>query len=279
MVNYIKLMRPAQWIKNLFIVLPIFFAGQIFNAHKLQDVLYAFIIFSMTSSSMYIINDILDRKQDLNHSVKKNRPIASGEIKIFNAILLSVVLILISAVLLRLLVPQILWFMLAYILLNLLYTFYLKHIVIIDIMCISFFYLLRVLVGGVAGSVPISSWIILCVIFLTLFIALVKRKAEYCQSSKRKVLNCYNESYIDKLIIICATLGISSYGLYTVLVVKSSLAIYSIMFILFVFFRYLMILDIDAVRAEFPEKLVIRDPAILSSIICWGIFMYIIFYH
>jgi len=270
-------MRPQQWIKNLFIFVPIFFAKEIFIPDKLITTALAFLAFCAVASAMYIINDIADIQQDSDHPQKKSRPLASGAIKIWQALLLCAVLIAAAILIAGFWLPQILGILGLYAVLNLLYSLWLKHVVIFDILLISGFYLIRVITGGLALDIPISRWLILCAIFVSLFIIIGKRRAEFRQANQREVLKNYSSELLEYLTVISATLTIVAYGLYSVIGTTSPLAVYSIFFVLLGIFRYLYMIYTSA-EAEFPEKIIFTDKIILGSLVGWVVYMYFVFY-
>jgi|GEM_PF-12527 len=275
--SLVRLMRPGQWIKNFFIFIPLFFVKQIFIWDKLSLALWAFLVFCATASAMYIINDIVDVDADRAHPHKCKRPLASGQVKVWQAAILAVLLLLFAGLAVFYKISSIGPVILIYIGSNILYSYYLKRVVIFDILLISGFYLLRVLAGGVATATPISHWLTLCIIFVTLFIVVGKRMAEFRHSNKRAVLHDYNMDLLSHLLAICAGLTIVSYGLYTILGSPYALAVYSIFFVILGIFRYLFIIHTTP-DAEFPEKLVFSDKVILGSVVAWALYMYLILY-
>ncbi|MDP2696268.1 MAG: UbiA prenyltransferase family protein [bacterium] len=276
-MSFITLLRPLHWVKNLLVFVPIFFAREIFMADRMMAAFYAFLAFSLTASAVYIINDIVDRQHDAQHPIKRLRPIASGAVSITQAVMLLVILLAGGAILVYFLSPQLAVIIGAYLLLNLLYSFYLKHWPIFDIVLISSLYLLRVVGGGVASQTHISTWLILCTVFISLFLIVGKRRVEFSQLHRRKVLGLYSGELLDHLFGIAAGLTIISYGLYTILGVNSELAVYSIFLVLIGIFRYLLITYRSAV-AEYPERVLWSDKIISGSVLAWLIFMYFIFY-
>ena len=276
-MNYLKLLRPKHWLKNLFVFAPLFFSGRFSNEGGLITTSFVFVVFSLVASTVYIINDILDQEQDRLHPHKKHRPIASGKVTIWEAIIMSMILAGMAIGIIYKWVPEIAWVMALYFGLNVLYSIWLKNIEIMDILLIAGFYLLRLIAGGIATHTFISSWLILCTLFLSLFLILAKRKAEYHHEKRRKVLDAYNPILIDHLLTISAGLTLISYSLYTILGVESQWAVYSIFFVLMGMFRYLMITYISN-EAEYPEKIVFSDKIILASMIGWIAFMIFIFY-
>lgn len=280
-MDYLKLLRPAQWIKNLLIFVPVFFAQEFFKRDKLENIFLAFGVFCLTASAMYVINDILDKKSDLRHPQKQSRPVASGAISIKKASFLSFVLLLASLLLTYFFIFRIFWLLIAYVILNLAYSVYLKHLVIFDILSISFFYLIRILVGGMAAGVPISNWLVLCVFFVSLVIIIGKRIGEMSQLNKRKVLQYYTNDFLKHLLSVSSGLTIVSYGLYSILGFHlgnhPTLVVYSIFFVVLGVFRYLYLIYFS-VAVEYPDKLVFKDKIILGSVFFWVLFMFYVIY-
>lgn len=277
-MTYLKLLRPRQWVKNFLIFVAIFFAKDIFIWGKLIQTIWAFVVFCLVASSVYIINDIIDKKKDRENPVKKDRPIASGQISSAKALVVWLVLLAGAMVIVFFKTPQIFWLILAYIILNFIYSFYLKNIPIFDMLLISGFYLLRIEVGGVAAGAPISRWLILCTIFVSLFVVAGKRFAESKHPNKREVLGYYTDDFLKHLLTISIGLSVVSYGLYSVLGVSSSWAVYSIFLVLLGMTRYLFLIYTSP-AAEEPERLIFKDKVVLGSLGAWVIYMFFIFYR
>ena len=275
---FLRLLRPHHWIKNFFVFIPIFFAKEIFSWDKLESTFLAFVVFCLLASSVYVINDIVDREQDALHPKKKTRPIASGQVKVPAAIVLAFVLIIGAAVFIWQLIPAVIYAAVIYLGMNLAYSFALKHYAIFDVLLISALYLVRVMAGGIASQTPVSSWLVLCTLFVTLFLILGKRKAEMTHKKQRRVLGSYNPDVVDHLLTISVSLTLISYSLYSVLGVESPYAVFSIFFVLLALFRYLHLTYSDDASTENPEKILLKDQVVLGSIIGWVIFMFIIFY-
>ncbi|MDE2399976.1 MAG: UbiA family prenyltransferase [Patescibacteria group bacterium] len=273
----LRLMRPYSWIKNFFIFVPLFFAKDFFVYSKLTLVTLAFIVFCLTASSVYILNDIFDKEQDQKHSTKKNRPIASGAVSIKSAIILLCSLLIVVVAVIYFFIPQIFWLMVLYFLLNVLYSKYFKHIAILDILLVSTFYFIRIMVGGIAAMVPISNWLLLCIIFISLFLIVAKRLAEFSQDDKRIVLLQYTPEFLNAMLIISATLVIIAYSLYSVLVLNSNVAVFSIFLVILGIVRYLFLV-FTTHKAEYPEKVIIADKVIFLSSLAWILTMFFIIY-
>jgi 4-hydroxybenzoate polyprenyltransferase len=226
----LRALRPEQWIKNLFVLAALLFArGE--HGDKLfawgddaRRTLFALLAFCLGSSSIYLLNDVFDVEQDRKHPEKKSRPVAAGELSIPLALFFGAVL-LVSAVALGLAAegaPQsVAWILCAYLALNLLYSWRLKRIVLVDAFCIAGGFLLRVKAGGAAAGAPISHWLMLCTLFLALLLALGKRRAE-CEllgetrGEHRATLLEYDPRFLDQMLAVLAACAIVTYTLYTV---------------------------------------------------------------
>ena len=222
LLHVIKLLRPKHWIKNGFIFLPLFFSGNITDTEKIINAIIAFVAFCLLASSIYIINDWKDREKDRLHPTKRFRPLASGKIKANHALALSALLLLTAF----LIIQNYLWdpitvaLFAIYLVQNLLYTFKLKDIAIVDITIISTGFVLRILIGGVVTDTPLSQWIILMTFLLSLFLALAKRRDdlllyERTDQSMRKSLGNYNLAFVDSSMSITAAITVVSYIMYT----------------------------------------------------------------
>ena len=285
----IILSRPKQWLKNLFVFAPILFAGQMMNLDLMIKSMLAFVAFSFASSIVYIINDIVDRDADRIHKKKRFRPIASGEVNIKEALIFAlfftviVILILLKLNLLFAIVIGV------YVVMNLFYSLKLKHVVILDVFIISLGFMLRVEGGASAIEVPISSWMILTTIFLSLFLAISKRRAELTGSendnyeNQRKVLSHYDVVFADQMNTVAVTGTIICYALYTV----SSKAvntfhtenlIYTTPFVIYGMFRYLYLLHRKNL-GESPELIVTKDISLIINIVLWFTFSFLIIYR
>jgi decaprenyl-phosphate phosphoribosyltransferase len=215
----LKLIRPKEWVKNLFIFVPIFFAGKIHSSDIHKSLLVSFVAFCLASSSIYVLNDIVDVEKDRNHPQKKTRPLASGEISIIESkILLAVIISSIGALFFFLENEK--YLILSYILLNIAYCFFLKNIPIVDLATISAGFLLRVFTGGAAGDVPISKWLIMMTFLLTMCLGLGKRRDELLLSNEgaldiRKSLTGYNVEFINLSFVFMAVTTVICYIMYS----------------------------------------------------------------
>lgn len=279
----VKLLRPKQWIKNFFIFAAIVFSGKFFNTHILYANVLTFILFCFTSSSIYVLNDIVDIEKDRCHPDKKNRPLPSGRVSKKQAIILDFFIVcavlFFSYMYLSIKVSAIL---ISYMLINVAYCFKLKNIVIIDVMVITFGFVLRVESGSLATGVQVSSWLFLCTILLSLFLALNKRKSEIItlkdkSGSHRKILEEYSVGMIDKMLTIVTPSILMAYCLYTFSSVQSKTMIFTIPFILYGIFRYEYLMDKKNIGGK-PEDVFGKDKPFLINIVMWGISVLVIIY-
>lgn len=218
MKKYLELIRVKHWIKNLLVFLPVV-CGKIFNVNSLFEVLIAFFAFSFMTSFIYIINDIRDIDKDRKHPRKKKRPLPSGKIKlgtaIFVACLMLVVSILLNALLTNSIFNLSLVFLLIYMVSNILYSFGLKDIVIIDVFILSLGFLLRGYYGASVVNIEVSNWLFLTILTASLFLGLGKRKKEYFNNKdSRKVLSDYDGNFLDKFQYIFLALTFVFYSLW-----------------------------------------------------------------
>lgn len=234
-------MRPRQWIKNLFIFAPLVFVRAFFDLEKVVAVVAAFILFSFASSAVYLANDIADREKDRVHPTKKKRPIASGELSPIAAAIAAAALAVISLAGAFYLQSSFGLVILGYLLLNLLYSFALKRLLIVDVFSIALGFVLRVVGGAAVIGVPVSVWILLCTFFLTLFLAINKRKAEQSVfgAEARFVLGAYPPLLLEQMNTVSLSATIIAYALYTFNSEHSRLLMATIPVALYGLFYYL----------------------------------------
>lgn len=281
--SLLKLMRPKQWIKNFFVFAAIIFSGNFTNLKLLLINLMTFVLFCMTSSSIYIINDIVDIEKDRAHPVKRFRPLPNGEISLKQAGILFFILISATAAIsYNFLGLRISLIFLLYFFLNIAYSFKLKNIVIIDVMCITFGFFLRVLGGTYATNVSLSPWLFLCTILLSLFLAFNKRKSEIItlkddKASHRKILAEYSVTSLDKMLTIVTPSILMAYCLYTFSSTQSRTMMVTIPFVLYGIFRYEYLIDKENIGGK-PEDVFFKDMPFLINILLWGISVIAIIY-
>jgi 4-hydroxybenzoate polyprenyltransferase len=283
--DYIRLMRPSHWLKNAFIFAPLVYGKALTDSHRVTLSLIAFGAFCLVSSSVYIMNDIADRKADAEHPKKRFRPIASGRVSVGSAgLLLAIVAIMATALTLQL--P---WeagaLILLYAVLNLSYSFGLKHVVLLDIFIIAAGFMLRVLTGAQAIDVDVSQWLIICTLFLSLFLAVAKRRSEISHIGRgetRKVLDDYTPELVRLILTVSVTGSIMAYSLYTVSdhalqYFHTDKFVYTVPIVMYGIFRYLY-LDEKQRTAENPVSVILRDPSLVATGILWTLVSIAIIY-
>lgn len=264
----IKLMRPKQWVKNGFVLAPLVFSGEFLDLDAIRHALWAMLLFCAASSATYVINDMHDIEHDRRHPKKsQSRPLAAGIVPVSAALILLAGL---YAVLLCawFVVPKVLGVIAAYLILNLAYTFVLKHQPVVDIFTIAIGFVLRVYAGAVALSVPVSSWMFITTLCLALYLAAVKRRQELSQSGSegRKVLEKYSVALVDRYAEISATGALLFYSMF-VMSAKPALVI-TVPLVLFGLFRYWFVVEaLDG--GESPTDALLADWQLLLTVVLW----------
>lgn len=279
-------MRLRQWPKNLFILAAVIFDGQLFNRASLLVSIAGVLVFCLISSSVYLINDVKDIESDRQHPVKKNRPIASGKLPVQVAITAAVVLLVISFPAAYLLSPGFAIISGIYFLINLAYSFHLKHVPLIDVLIIATGFVLRVAAGVTLIAVQrFSPWMYVVTTLLALFIGFGKRRAELMQLSidannHRRVLDGYSIPFLDQLITIVSSSTILTYSLYTFSapnLPENHSMMLTIPFVLYGIFRYLYLIQIKG-EGGAPEELVLTDRPLQVTILLFGLAVFLVFY-
>lgn len=275
LLKYIfKAMRPHQWLKNSFILLPLVFGQQLFNMGPLLNTFYILIFFSLVSSSIYMLNDIIDIDEDRQHPEKSKRPLASGKLTTTQAKIAAFVLLAISLPGSFLVNPYAGIVVLLYIFLNYLYSQYLKHAVIIDVFCIGAFFYLRILLGSITGDVALSNWIVICTFLLALFLGFNKRRYDIEFSKKtRPVFSKYNKYFIDRMISVISSSIVVTYALYAMDPATrerfgTDHLIISIPFVYYGIFRYLYLMDMKWFGGD-PANVLVRDYKMIINMSLW----------
>ena len=276
--DFLRLMRPHQWVKNAFVFVGLIFGHAWSVPSMVAAALLAAVGFSLVASAIYIVNDYADRERDRVHPKKRERPLASGRVSPGAALTLAVALGAMGGAAAAAAGPVVLLVVALYAAMNLAYSFALKSIVILDVFVISAGFILRILAGTLGLGIAPSQWLLVCTLLLTLFLGFTKRRSEMLTLgaefvTHRKALLQYNPALLDKLIGVCASGAIMSYSLYTMSPETARLhgtehLIYTIPFVIYGMFRYLYLLHSKHAGADTSRELV-RDPHLLASVAGW----------
>jgi len=283
----VETLRPQQWVKNGFIFAALIFSQSLTRWDRCRQVLLATLVFCLVSSAAYVLNDILDASEDRHHPTKKLRPIASGRLSATTAGIVGAILGgggLIAAWRLN---TGFFGIVVAYLALNILYSTFLKHVVLLDVFIVAAGFLFRVIAGGLVIRVAISPWLIVCTTLLALFIALSKRRHELVlmgdrASDHRAILADYSPYFLDQLISIVTASTVVSYALYTLSPDVQNkfpgkrLEI-TIPFVLFGIFRYLHLIH-HGEQGGNPTRSLFTDPVLLLVVLFWAAFVILIIY-
>jgi len=287
-VAIIKSMRPLQWVKNLFVFAGLIFAQEFLDIHKLLLSCAAFAAFCLLASGVYLFNDIIDLPHDKVHPRKRERPLPAGELPVWLAALCSFVFIAVGLAWALHLHEGLAIVGMIYIFLQLLYTFILKRLVIVDIIVVASGFLLRAIAGAVVLDVAISSWLLLCTSLLALFMVTAKRRQELIRvieqgvAPSRDVICQYPQAFLDELLTIEAYGAMLSYAIYvfdpgTAERFGTPYLGVSLPFVLYGILRYLYLVKVGG-RGESPERLVVSDPIFLINLLLWVASIIIIIY-
>ncbi len=299
LVLYFNALRVNQWIKNLIIFIAVIFSGNLLVGDLLSKSFYAFVIFSFLSSVSYVLNDIIDFPYDRKHPIKRNRPIASGNVSIGEATFIVFVLSIFTLLMALYFSPSLFLLAFAFLLLHLLYSLYLKKYPIVDIFTISFLFMMRAFAGEVATGFHVSIWLLLTIFFGSLFIATVKRHAEFLKHGKetRSSLSFYKEHLLDFLTNTFATTTIIAYASYSyfeklpTIATKSFLNLSELLpsfearkwlmltipFVVYGIARYAQLLY-EHDEGERPEKIIVKDIPLITTLFLWGLSVVLLIY-
>ena len=279
-ITILRLLKADHWIKNLYLFTPVFFSGQFLEENKLLHVSFGFVLFCLASSFIYIINDLLDADNDRLHPLKKHRPIASGAVSKKLAIGCLCIIAAVLAGCSFLLPVSFLAMVVAYILLNIVYSIWLKHIAIVDISIISFGFVLRVLAGGIVADVPTSHWLVIMIYLLSMFLALAKRRDDLVLIAQngtdpliRKSVKGYNLEFTQTGLVSMATVMIVCYIMYitspeVIERLHFRYAYFNTFFVVAGVLKYLQIIFMHN-KAGSPVKIMLQDRFIQCCVILW----------
>jgi 4-hydroxybenzoate polyprenyltransferase len=270
-------MRPRQWVKNLFVFAGLIFAQRLFT-HSAWTTLAAFAIFCALSGAIYLINDVADRLRDRLDPRKRARPIAAGRLPVGVAVGAAVVLVVGGLGCAAILSRAFLAVALAYVVLLVAYSAWLKHVVIVDVIVVAGGFVLRAVAGAVVIDVEMSGWLLICTILLALFLALGKRRYEYVALEQdaarhRPILAEYSPALLDQMIAVVTASTVTAYALYTmspetVAKFHTHLLPATLPFVLYGIFRYLYLLYQRRLGGN-PSELLLSDRALLINTVCW----------
>ncbi len=278
--DVILLARPQQWVKNGFVLAPLLFSGRVREPEAIGLASGALLAFCLAASSVYMVNDVVDRVTDQAHPAKRHRPVAAGRISTHTALGIGLALALAAIFLAWAVHPTLVVVVASYLGLNVLYTFRLKQVVILDVFAIAVFFLLRLLAGSVAIDVRPSIWLILCGGLLALFLGFAKRRHELLllgdeSTDHRSVLSEYSTAFLDQMSTVLLAVTVVTYIMYTVSTEKvgeigSYALVYSTGFVLYGVFRYLYL--VHQRDGGSPTETLLTDRALLADVVLWVLY-------
>jgi len=276
-----RLLRPKQWTKNLLLFAALLFSFEEIRTETILATLFGFILFSLVAGCVYILNDYVDRDRDRQHPVKKFRPIASGQVNPSHALLFGIILLTLSVGTAFVMNPLFGVLCVVYFLLNVSYSFVLKHLVILDMMTIAAGFVLRAIAGGVLIHVPFTPWFLICTMLLSLFLAIGKRRNELTllegnTGSHRKVLDNYSITLLDQFNTIVTTATIISYSLFTFTSDRTIHLMWTIPLVIYGMFRYLYLIHMKN-QGGSPDRVLFEDKPILITVMLYVISVVTIF--
>jgi len=284
--DWITLFRPRQWVKNIFVLAPLLFSGRLLDTEAVASALAAFAMFCMLASGVYAINDVADADSDRAHPKKKHRSVAARRIQPGAAIVAGLLLWATAIAVGWLIQPELMVIAVVYVGLNLVYSFGLKHVVILDVFALAAFFILRLLAGAIAVHAIASIWLLLCGGLLALYLGFAKRRHELLEvesetNRHRLVLAEYGESFLDQMSIVLLAVTIVSYIMYTVSPEKVAETGYllsaSVVFVLYGVFRYLyLVLQQDAGS---PTETLLGDRALMINGVLWILYCGFVIYR
>ncbi len=276
--SYFKLLRIKHYIKNVLVTAPLVFSQQLFNSTELIcRIILAFVCFSLISSSVYIINDIMDRHQDAKHPVKCQRPIANGTISVISASVIAIILFIIAIISSLYLSISALTILVIYYALNLAYCIKLKHIPVIEVAILASGFVFRILYGGYATGVEVSSWLYLTVLSGSFYLGLGKRRNElerFSGDKTRKVLSSYNSRFLDRNMYMFMAATICFYSLWAM--GQGKWATYSIPIVMIASMRYSLL--VEGSSDGDPVDVILKDKMLLSLVAIYSVYILLAIY-
>ena len=289
LLGLIRTMRPKQWTKNVLFVYPaIIFDGQLFQPEPFLEVTFAALLLILVSGSVYIMNDLVDIEQDRAHPKKKSRPLPSGELPVPIAIASAVLIPAVAIIIAMLWDPGLAIVLIVYLVVQIAYSFYLKNVVILDVMAVTAGFILRVIAGIVVIQVAnISPWLFACSGLLALFLVVGKRRQEYVSLGEQAVLTrpifkYYNLPLLDDMLRMVMTSTFIAYLLYTIEVdivtyFEINLALLTVPFVIYGLFYYMYLIHVKG-EGSAPDELLLHDRNLQVAIGLWGLtFIFLIY--
>jgi 4-hydroxybenzoate polyprenyltransferase len=273
----LEAMRPRQWVKNVFVLSGLVFAGETFDAGKVATVGLVFVAFCLASGAAYLVNDVVDAESDRHAPRTASRPIARGDLSPRTALLAAVLATLVAFGLVAVTTWQTVVTLAGFLVLQGAYSYRLKHILFVDIMAIAAGFVLRAYAGLISIDIPFSIWLLLCTGLVSLFLGLGKRRGEAmalggANSRHRRVLDEYSVDLIDELIGVVAPSILTAYVLYAVLGAKTQLMLLTAPFVIYGIFRVLFLIHYAGSKLpDDPTELVWRDRPLQICIVLWGL--------
>ena len=281
---YLKLLRPHQWVKNVFVFAGLVFGRKLFEGDAVIASLLGFVLLSLTSSAVYVFNDIHDREEDRLHPRKRNRPVAAGRVSVRDAALLGLTVLVLGLGGSFLLNRGFFLVVLSYLILQILYTLLLKHMVILDVIAIGIGFVLRAVAGAVLVQVPISHWLVICTFTLCLFMGFSKRRCELnvlseagaAQAGKhRKTLQAYTSDLLNQMTTLTAGIAVISFMLYATdkrtmdeLGTAQPVLVYTLPLVVYAIFRFALLVEHG--RVDGPTDVLLRDRPFQVAMVLWA---------
>lgn len=288
MREYLKLMRPHQYVKNILLFFPAFFSFKILDKGIMLPTFFGFLAYCALASAVYVMNDFIDREDDRNHPDKKDRPLAAGTISTHSAFILMGVLMTFGIGTFAILGWEVLGIGLFYFAINVAYTFKLKHIAVIDVSILAVGFVLRLFIGAGIGQIALSMWIILITFLLALFLGLAKRRTDVMLAVEgtktRKSIDGYNLEFINAAMTMMASVVVVAYIFYTIspeiqTKYNSQYLYLTVFFVLLGILRYMQITFVEQNSGN-PSKILLRDLFLQLTILAWlAAYVFLIYGH
>jgi 4-hydroxybenzoate polyprenyltransferase len=289
-MDYIRLLRPAQWTKNVFIFAGVVFGGKLVDAGSVVAVIQGFFCFCLISSGVYVVNDIRDREEDRLHPRKANRPIASGKVSVGGGALLAALVLCAGFAWALNLDRGFCAVAASYFLLQITYTFALKHLALLDVIALGIGFVLRAIAGAVLVHVEISHWLVVCTFTLCMFLGFSKRRCEMNVMSEvseaagnhRRTLGLYTRDLLNHMTTMSAGIAVVTFLLYatderTLQVFKTDYLVYTLPLVVYAVFRFAFLVEHG--RADGPTEVMLRDRPFQAALLIWAVLAMLIVYR